>query len=122
VGWVLYRLAPKPEFRIQVPPNHLPGDSVTFTREDGVGVSVPVPPGMQPGEMFEVTPPVLMVRVPEGATPGTRLIFHRQGCGPPEETREWIRCEVPAGVAPGKYFAARIPKPGQQFRRTHQWV
>jgi len=112
---VRYRLAPQPEFRIQVPPQHQPGDKVRFTREDGVQVSVPVPDGLTPGENFEVTAPALMVRVPQGASPGSKLVFQNQGWVATKD-KHWIRTIVPAGITPGRYFAARLPAPSMMHR------
>jgi len=96
-----YRLAPEPEYRVQVPPGMGANGAVKIRRGDGVEIMVPVPAGFQPGDTFHVTPPALMVRMPEGATPGTVVCFH-------DEQSNWFRCTVPAGMTPGQYFAARI--------------
>mmetsp|Transcript_2484 Transcript_2484/g.7930 ORF Transcript_2484/g.7930 Transcript_2484/m.7930 type:complete len:292 (+) Transcript_2484:58-933(+) len=108
-----YRLAPPPEFRVEVPPGCGPGAQVQFERSDGVEVCVKVPPGVHAGDVFEVTPPSLMVRVPEGAVAGDRVVFrHSIGAGRGgREESEWCRAQVPRGVRPGAYFAARLPAP-----------
>jgi len=108
-----YRLAPEPEFRVEVPLGSGPGSQVQFERSDGVEVSVTVPPGLRPGEIFDVTPPSLMVRVPEGAAPGDRVIFrHSIGIGPGgREETEWCRSQIPGNLRPGQYFAVRLPAP-----------
>mmetsp|Transcript_61881 Transcript_61881/g.135991 ORF Transcript_61881/g.135991 Transcript_61881/m.135991 type:complete len:243 (-) Transcript_61881:21-749(-) len=112
-----YRLGPRPEYRLQVPPGSGPGSEVTFERADGVEVSVPVPVGLRPGDTFDVSPPALMVRVPEGAASGDFVVFrHSVSAGlwvlGSQEKTEWCRARVPEGLTPGKYFAARLPHPG----------
>merc|ERR1712194_753980 len=104
---VRYRLAPRPEFQIEVPPGATPSSPVRFERTDGVEVCVTVPPGLRPGDMFEVTPPALMVQVPTGAVPCDQVVF-RHGSG---QNAEWCRAQIPAGLTPGMYFAARLPPP-----------
>jgi len=113
-----YRLAPPPEFRIEVPPNGRPGSEARFKNHEGVEVSVVVPEGYAPGDFFEVSPPVHMVKVPDGAAPGTGLVFKvnrildsvgKDGVG--RQAQEWLRAEVPPGVQPGSYFPARLPPP-----------
>mmetsp|Transcript_77449 Transcript_77449/g.166015 ORF Transcript_77449/g.166015 Transcript_77449/m.166015 type:complete len:249 (-) Transcript_77449:108-854(-) len=110
-----FKLAPRPEFRIEVPPNYN-GSAVRLQRSDGVEISVRVPPGLNPGDKFEVTPPALMVRVPEGARAGDFAVFrHTVGVSRDgTEQTEWIRAKVPPGVKPGAYFAARMPIPPEE--------
>jgi len=110
-----YRLAPRPDFRVQVPPGARPGSEVKFEKADGVEVCVCVPEGLGPGDAFEVTPPALMVKVPEGVNAGDGLVFcGRQG--PNGEPAEWYRAKLPEGLEAGKYFTARLPtpKPGRR--------
>lgn len=104
-----YRLAPTPDFRVQVPPGGKPGSPVTFQRADGVEICVQVPEGHGPGDSFDVTPPALMVRVPDGAEKGDFVVFH----GPiaPNQQPEWFRAQVPDGLAPGRFLTARLPVP-----------
>lgn len=104
---VRYRLAPNPEFQIEVPPGASPGSPVRFERADGVEICVTVPDGLRPGDTFEVTPPVLMVQVPANAVSCDQVIF-RHGAG---QCVEWYRAQVPAGLTSGSYFAARLPPP-----------
>lgn len=104
---VCYRLAPRPEFQIEVPPGATPGSPVRFERADGVEVVVTVPAGLRPGDTFEVTPPALMVQVPANAVSCDQVIFRH---GVAQEV-EWYRAQVPAGLTPGNYFAARLPPP-----------
>eukprot|EP00419_Tripos_fusus_P006730 CAMPEP_0172671782 /NCGR_PEP_ID=MMETSP1074-20121228/11130_1 /TAXON_ID=2916 /ORGANISM="Ceratium fusus, Strain PA161109" /LENGTH=277 /DNA_ID=CAMNT_0013488883 /DNA_START=1 /DNA_END=834 /DNA_ORIENTATION=+ len=111
-----YRLAPKPVFRIQVPPGVKAGDAVKFNREDGIEVSVQVPTGTQPGETFEVTPPALMVKVPEGASAGDDLVFPGRR-GSDGQPTEWFRARVPTGLEPNRYLTARLPGPDPQLAR-----
>lgn len=117
-----WRLAPTPEFRIQVSSDCGPGSVIRFERSDGVEVAVSVPPHLQAGDIFEVTPPSMMVRVPEGAQAGDRVVFrHALGEGPGgREATEWCRAEIPKGVRPGDYFAARLPCPERQQRSNKE--
>lgn len=112
---ITYLLAPTPEYRVEIPPGAGPGSSVRFQRGDGVEVTVPIPPGKRPGDFFEVVPPALMVQVPTGAVPGDHVIFrHSLGAsnkGSSVEEAEWCRAQVPKGLRPGNYFAARLPQP-----------
>lgn len=118
-----YRLGPPPEYVAQVPPNHKYGDKVMHRREDGQEVSFTVPAGLKPGDMFEVTAPAMMVQVPDGAEDGNVLVFRGAGnrtsecgaddCGADDSPRAefFLRTQVPKGVQPGRYFAARLPPP-----------
>lgn len=111
---VRFRLAPKPEFRIQVPSDRPP--VVKFQRSDGIEVAVGVPPNLTPGEFFEVTPPALMVKVPEGAQAGDYVMFRQSlgnGGDNAMEQTIWLRSKVPDSLFPGQYFAARMPLPPQ---------
>jgi len=109
-----YRLSPKPEFRVTVSPGVEPGMNMTFKRSNGDQISIRVPPNVGPGESFTVNPPALMVRVPEETQPGDTVCFrnivHRTDDN--REVTEWCRARVPEGLQPGKYFAARLPRPG----------
>jgi len=113
---IRYRLAPRPEFQIEVPPGATSGAPVRFERADGIEVSVTVPPEHRPGDIFEVTPPALMVQVPANAVACDQVIF-RSGSG---LDTEWFRAQVPAGLAPGMYFAARLPPPDRFSRGVEQ--
>lgn len=101
-----YRLAPPPEFRLEVPRDVPPGSTMTLSRWDGTLITVPIPEDLQAGDMFDVTEPVVMVRVPDGARPGDAVIF-RPSFGPSKF--RWCRARVPKSLLLGKYFAARPP-------------
>merc|ERR1719471_1851813 len=94
-----------------------PGWTIKFRANGGDEVQVLVPPGFSSGDTFEVTPPALMVEVPEGAQPGdfVKFIHAVRADG---DTRsgmtECFRAVVPDGLAPKQYFVALIPPPGQQ--------
>lgn len=103
-----FKLAPMPDFQVVVPKGGRPGSEVKFKKADGVEISVAVPKGLKPGDTFNITPPALMVQVPEGATTGTPVIFKDPGAN--DET-EWCRARVPEGLRPGMYFAVRLPPP-----------
>mmetsp|Transcript_11774 Transcript_11774/g.42104 ORF Transcript_11774/g.42104 Transcript_11774/m.42104 type:complete len:152 (-) Transcript_11774:146-601(-) len=109
-----YQLAPKPEYRIEVPPGAGPGSVMTFKKRNGEECQVVVPQEVDAGETFEVTPPSLMVRVPENATPGDFVRFSRAVC-PEDDGKasriEFFRSPIPAGILPCMYFAARLPPP-----------
>jgi len=109
----VYRLAPKPEFRVVAPPGVQSGMSMTFKQSNGIQISIQVPPNVGPGEAFTVNPPVLMVRVPDEAQAGDVVCFRNivRRTGDNREVTEWCRARVPEGLQPGKYFAARLPRP-----------
>merc|ERR1719433_477134 len=107
-----YRLKPEPELKVKVPPGVAPGATLTFQRPDGSRIGIQVPPGKQPGEQFEVTPPALMVLVPEEAQAGDWVRFGMPGSaqagdGKAKE-RQWFRSKVPQELQLGRYFAARL--------------
>merc|ERR1712157_303955 len=105
-----YRLAPSAELRIQRPPGRYPGELVQFKRADGLEIEVPIPNGVEEGEFFDVDPPAIMVRVPANGKEGDAVTFNalrRDG----QEATEWCRALVPPGVAPGKFFVARLTPP-----------
>lgn len=121
-GKITLRLVPRPEFRIEVPPDARPGLCFNVKRGDGVEVEVSVPPHLKPGDKFEVLPPAMMVRVPDGVDPGAYVMFRRIVKVNPAagtEVVEWCRVKVPQGVAPGQYFAARLPVPGDKPKASH---
>jgi hypothetical protein len=121
-GAVTLRLVPRPEFRIEVPPEARPGLCFNVKRADGVEVQVPVPPNLKPGDKFEVLPPAMMVRVPEGIEAGAYVLFrHTVVANRAEGTEviEWCRVQVPEGVRSGQYFAARLPLPGKPSKNVH---
>lgn len=102
-----YRLTPHYEFRAEVPPDVRGGEEAMFVRPDGVQIAVQVPEHLKPGDTFEVLPPALMVRCPDGVAPGEQVVFRHEFPG----GSEWLRAKVPPGLKPGKYFAARLPLP-----------
>jgi hypothetical protein len=110
-----FRLAPPHEFRVEVPPDAKPGMEAKFLRPDGVEIMVPVPPNLRPGDFFEVLPPALMVKVPQGCGGGDAVVFrhtveHTNSNG--QAITQWCRTVVPPGCTSGSYFAARLPRPG----------
>jgi len=117
-----YQLVPRPDFKVQVPPNTQSGTEVRFDRGDGVEISVMVPESLQ-GDVFEVTPPALMVKVPEGGAPGVQIAF--RSCSELEETAEWFGLTLPEGCQPGKYVTAKLPHPkkigGLKALKSQAW-
>jgi hypothetical protein len=113
-GW---KLSPPPDYKVEVPPDGKPGSSIVHRRSDGVDISFTVPKGAKPGNIFEVSPPSLMVQVPASCAPKDQVIF-RAPAGAPggkgkadEDSAEWFRARIPEGISPGFYFAARLPPP-----------
>jgi len=126
-----YRLAPKPDFRVQVPEGAKPGDQVRFERDDGVQVSATVPPNCEPGSFFEVLPPALMVKVPEGIAAGCMLYFRSASRARTKNSMGgsadilpelWYRARVPVGLQAGRYLSARLPMSmGTEYRSPRWW-
>lgn len=110
---VTIKLAPRPEFRIEVPPRAAEGATLRFLRKDGTEVCVQVPKGARPGDSFDVVPPVLMVQIPEGARPGDLLVFQADAHGRCEAP-VWCRAPVPAGRIPLEYLPVRMPPPSSE--------
>jgi len=81
---------------------------MTFEKSDGMRISINVPPGKRPGDFFEVSPPALMVLVPEGVRAGDIVVFSM----PAPPAGQWFKAQVPEDLQLGKYFAARLPPPG----------
>mmetsp|Transcript_79371 Transcript_79371/g.157268 ORF Transcript_79371/g.157268 Transcript_79371/m.157268 type:complete len:266 (-) Transcript_79371:340-1137(-) len=110
---IRYRLAPPPELRVEVPADTAAGSTVQFERPDGVRVAVIVPPGLGPGDTFEVTPPSLMVKIPPDALPGDRVAFQVPPDADPSGRNEspWCCARIPGTTRPGSYFPVRIPAP-----------
>jgi len=108
-----------------------------FERADGRKIEVQVPKQLRPGDTFKVSPPALLVRVPEGVGEGQTVVFRlpEPGCenshddvhdkegsfpGPrpgrsvadpghrADSAATWYRAIVPQGQAPGTYFAVRM--------------
>lgn len=116
-----FRLVPMYEFRVEVPPGARPGLQIEVKRRDGVKVAINVPPHLKPGDIFEVFPPALIVRVPDGAKGGD-VVVYRPAAPPgqqldPKVAQQWLRAVVPEGAEPGNYFAARLPVPGEAFSK-----
>merc|ERR1712032_226750 len=98
--------------RSYLTPGRLAGELVKFRRADGLEIEVPVPAGLKAGDYFDADPPALMVRVPENTQGGEVVVFRslrRQGDD--VEEGDWCSAVVPQGVAPGKFFCARLPPP-----------
>lgn len=102
-----FRLKPAPDLRIEVPPGLSAGSPMTFEKSDGTRISIKVPPGKRPGDFFEVSPPALMVLVPEEVKAGETVVF----CMPAPPVGQWFKAKVPEELQLGRYFAARLPPP-----------
>jgi len=99
-----FKLAPPADMTITIPKDYKKGDKLFFDRCDGARVGVGVPSDMGPGDKFDVFPPALMVKVPEGAQPGDSVVFRRDG-----EKSDWLRAHVPKDLGIEGYFAVRLP-------------
>merc|ERR1712129_9592 len=118
-----YQLVPRPEFKVHVPPNAQPGTEVRFDCGDGVEINAMVPNCLQDGDTFEVTPPALMVKVPDNGVAGMQIAF--RSCSELEESAEWFGLTLPEGCQPGKYVTAKLPHPkkraGLRAFRSQAW-
>lgn len=112
-----YRLGPKPDFKATIPAGVLQGGKMQFHRKDGLSIFVPVPKNLGPGDSFFVTPPSLMVRVPEHRRPGDLVVFqHPADSKAASELGKAgkalvYRARVPEKIRSDGYFAVRLPVP-----------
>eukprot|EP00930_Biecheleria_cincta_P097526 TRINITY_DN89226_c0_g1_i1.p1 TRINITY_DN89226_c0_g1~~TRINITY_DN89226_c0_g1_i1.p1 ORF type:complete len:815 (-),score=125.67 TRINITY_DN89226_c0_g1_i1:191-2605(-) len=111
-----YRLGPKPDFKATIPAGVLPGGKMQFHRKDGLSIFVPVPKDLGPGDSFFVTPPSLMVRVPERVRSGDLVIFKNPAEAKAAELGKAgkavvYRARVPEKIRSDGYFAVRLPVP-----------
>lgn len=107
------RLGPPQEFRIGIPKGIKTGAEVDliFKRpEDGLEIVVPIPAGLSAGDSFDVPPPSLMVKVPDGASPGDTVVF-RPAESQGADEKQWLRARIPKVMTVGNYFTARLPPP-----------
>lgn len=95
------RFGPPSQYKVVVPDGASPGSIVTYKGCDGEELRTVVPPGMKPGDEFDVSPPVLMLRIPDEANPGDEMLYEA-----PDRRQLIIR--VPQGMGPGQYFAASL--------------
>merc|ERR1712194_199484 len=113
---VTYRLQPQAELRIQVPEGRESGEIMQFKRADGLEIEVKIPEGVEEGDFFDADPPAVMVKVPENTAAGEYVTFQALKEG--EEATDWCRAAVPQGIAPGKFFIARLPPPAKPEEST----
>lgn len=109
-----YKIKAAAEYRVEVPQGALPGSSVSFDRPDGARINIMVPSGLKAGDVFEVTPPALMVLVPDGLQPGDYVLINPakvQGLTTAGEEPGYFRAQIPEELQLGRYFAARLPEP-----------
>uniref|UniRef100_A0A6U6L6F3 Uncharacterized protein n=1 Tax=Zooxanthella nutricula TaxID=1333877 RepID=A0A6U6L6F3_9DINO len=98
-----YPLRPAPEFNLEVPTGKAYSDSILLRMEDGRDVVVDIPRGAAPGDSIPVSPPCMIIQVPENVSVGQSVQFETN-CG-------WFASVVPDSLQLGRYFAARIPGP-----------
>mmetsp|Transcript_16392 Transcript_16392/g.42337 ORF Transcript_16392/g.42337 Transcript_16392/m.42337 type:complete len:497 (+) Transcript_16392:67-1557(+) len=101
---VKVRLGPKDGFRAKVPEGLEAGDLMMLQTKDGSQLQLTVPEGKKEGDEFDVSPPVLMVRVPETAGPGIKVSF-----AAPDGTE--MTAIVPGGCLPASYFEVPMVHP-----------
>jgi len=99
-----FRVKPPSDLRVTVPPKVSAGQTMIFesTDKSPSKISVKVPKGLKPGDVFEITPPSVMVLVPKNANVGDTVLFQAGG--------KWCRTKIPENIELG-HFAARLPKP-----------
>jgi len=90
---------PSGVMQVAVPESAVAGDRLTFPDQDGVMREVFVPDGKKPGDVLEIVPQALMVRVPPSARPGDTVVCLRPDNG------EKITAVTPGGLKVGDYFA-----------------
>lgn len=91
------RLAPPFQHEVLVPAGAVPGQKVTFLGENDEELEAIVPHGVKAGQVFHVSPPVVMVPVPTGAMKGDMLCFTTP-------KRQAVMAPVPDDLSPGQYF------------------
>jgi len=101
---VKHRLGPERTAKVTLPSDACEGRASTVQLPCGAAVSIEVPEGKRPGDTVEVSPPVVMVRIPRVASPGDIITFAMPG------TSELRTARVPENVFAGDYFA--VPKAG----------
>lgn len=107
-----FRLAPPILFKITVPPWARGGYEARFQLDAGDEVSVKVPLGLQPGDVFEVLPPAMMVQVPASASTGDQIVFQGEAKGPGCPAG-WYRIRLQEDHKPGSVLSVRIPPPSK---------
>lgn len=118
---LVFMLGPLPDFQITVPAGVKGGMSMHFMTAVGDRIAIHVPEGLYCGDVFPVTPPALMVQVPEGAKTGDSVVFCAQAPKLQDSAwknvdGQWFRATVPDSLVCG-YFAARLPKPQEAAPR-----
>jgi len=91
------RIGPETSYKAVAPEGAKCGDYVNFQLPNEQVIQVAIPEGINPGDGFEISPQVLMVRVPESAYPGMEVCF----CSP-DGSR--LTTKVPENVRPLQYF------------------
>ncbi|OLQ15478.1 Protein decapping 5 [Symbiodinium microadriaticum] len=99
-------------FKITVPPWARGGYEARFQLDAGDEVSVKVPVGLQPGDVFEVLPPAMMVQVPASASTGDQIVFQGEAKGPGCPAG-WYRIRLQEDHTPGSVLSVRIPPPSK---------
>jgi hypothetical protein len=103
-----YVLGPKSCMEpLVVPEGKWPGDTITFEGADGKQATAKVPQGLQPGDVFEIMPPVIMVRVPDDVQPGAEVTFPVPAEANVQDTSD-RRANVPKGFSSGMYFPVYV--------------
>merc|ERR1719387_1855157 len=100
------KVAPPQLLYFTVEPGAQPGHPVCISGPHGP-LWVPLPAGVGAGERcgLRLGPPVTCrLKVPEGATPGQRLLFQRPGPDPGGRSSRSLEATVPKGCGPGDVF------------------
>eukprot|EP00440_Ansanella_granifera_P053931 gb/GFBE01058468.1/.p1 GENE.gb/GFBE01058468.1/~~gb/GFBE01058468.1/.p1 ORF type:complete len:330 (+),score=80.48 gb/GFBE01058468.1/:1-990(+) len=101
---VRVRIGPKVAFRAVVPDGLKGGDVMALELPSGERMQVPVPLDKMTGDEFDISPPVIMVQVPEGATPGSVVEYT-------DSDGKKCKATVPKAVPVGQYFEVPLVQP-----------
>merc|ERR1711924_21835 len=101
---ITVRLAAPHMHEVFVPVGANPGDKVIFLDENDNEVEAVVPKGKKPGQVFHVSPPVVLVPIPAGSLAGDQLSFTvPDRSNGPGKYKACI-ASVPPSMGPGQYI------------------
>eukprot|EP00931_Biecheleriopsis_adriatica_P036026 TRINITY_DN20772_c0_g1_i1.p1 TRINITY_DN20772_c0_g1~~TRINITY_DN20772_c0_g1_i1.p1 ORF type:complete len:338 (-),score=81.69 TRINITY_DN20772_c0_g1_i1:246-1175(-) len=101
---VKVRIGPKIAFRAVVPADLKEGDMMALKLPNGDLMQVAVPEGKKSGDEFDISPPVIMVQVPQGGRSGLVVEY---------DNHEGKKCttSIPKDVVAGQYFEVPLVQP-----------
>jgi len=101
---VRVRLGPQVAFRAVVPTGIKEGEAMALELPTGERMQVFVPTGKTEGDSFDISPPVIMVQVPSGATAGDVVEFE-------DHEGKKRTASVPQTGIRGQYFEVPLVQP-----------